>query len=136
MAATASSVSTQILDQLIGKLSSEKQEINQNHELCKAVAKSIAVEIGDIPQTLLQQQENNDILDTAQVQEFFEQQRKRLKVLADANAEREQTLQAFGATLATLKQEDSGAETYYEKRIQTLMEQHKQQGGDAQQSKY
>jgi hypothetical protein len=100
------SVLLNLLHAMGNKESQYKEEIKRNHGFCKATAVRLSPDGGGMEETLRMLANQDDAIVTdAQVQEFLQEQRGRLKQLAKENVQDERTVDSFLAALSTLQEQ-------------------------------
>jgi hypothetical protein len=118
-----------MLDSIARKESSYKEGIKQNHVLCKTAAQRLYKDSGDLEETLMMMaKDSSSIIGEDEVQAFLEEQRGRLKKLAQQNVLRERTVDTFVSSVRRLQQQVGSAQSSdenvidYEARLNEIMD--------------
>jgi hypothetical protein len=99
-----------MLDAIARKESSYKEGIKQNHVLCKTAASRLRKETGELEEILMLMTKDSSgssssIISEEEVKAFLEEQRGRLKKLAQQNVLRERTVDTFVSSVRQLQQQ-------------------------------
>lgn len=127
-------VACAMLDAIAQKEGAYKEGIKENHAHCTGTATRLNKEGGDIEDILMMMTEASEgkdaLISEQEVQAFMEEQRNRLKKLAEQNVERERTVDTFVSAVRDLRQKilsassNDPAVTDYEDQLKALMDKH------------